>query len=105
MVRSEQGCTPLVSNKLGGGLLHWGSTDTGRYAGTGIPQGQVVGTTDREGGSPTDRPIQPKDILATVSCLLGIDHNRTTYQDAAGCSHTLLPSDDVIPEWIGSWCA
>jgi hypothetical protein len=46
-------------------------------AGAGVKRGCVVGQTDRTGGDVADRPISPKDLLATMYHLLGIDHHQT----------------------------
>ena len=46
----------------------------GTRAGGGAKRGHIVGATDKHGGDVVDRPISPKDLLATVYHLLGIDH-------------------------------
>ncbi len=85
----------------GGGRNHWGPAYCGTFAGAGVPKGQVVGSTDRQGGYPTARPIDPKDILATVYHLVGIDPYTTTYDDPLGQSRTLLPFGAIVPELLG----
>jgi hypothetical protein len=45
-------------------------------AGGGIRGGQVIGRTDAEGATVTDRPVSPLDFLATVCRVLGIDYNK-----------------------------
>jgi hypothetical protein len=52
-------------------------------AGGGIARGRVVGRTDRTGGDVLDTPISPKDVLATMYHLLGIDPH-TTIPDRQG---------------------
>ena len=81
-VMSEHGRTPRLNRSPGGGRDHWSQAYTCMFAGAGIPRGRVIGRTDGHGGTVTDRPISPKDILATVYHLLGIDphsllHDRT----------------------------
>jgi len=44
-------------------------------AGAGVPGGQVVGSTDREGGYVQDRPYTPDDYAATIYEKLGIDRS------------------------------
>jgi len=44
--------------------------------GGGIRGGQVVGRTDAEAASVTDRPVSTIDFMATVCNILGIDHNQ-----------------------------
>ena len=42
-------------------------------AGGGTARGKIVGATDKHAGDVADRPISPKDLLATMYHLLGID--------------------------------
>ena len=42
-------------------------------AGGGIQGGQVIGSTDKVGGAPKDRPVRPAEIVATVYHQLGIN--------------------------------
>ncbi len=44
--------------------------------GGGIRGGQVIGATDREGATVTERPVTTIDFMATVCTALGIDYNR-----------------------------
>jgi hypothetical protein len=44
--------------------------------GGGIKGGAVIGQTDKEGASVTDRPTTAQDFLATVCELMGIDHTK-----------------------------
>jgi arylsulfatase A-like enzyme len=73
LVLSEHGRTPKMNNAKGGGRDHWSQAYTQLFAGGGVARGRVVGRTDKIGGSVTERPVSPKDILATVYHLLGID--------------------------------
>jgi hypothetical protein len=43
-------------------------------SGGGMPMGQVIGATDRNGAEPADRRLDPHDVLATIYRHLGIDH-------------------------------
>lgn len=99
-VLSEHGRTPAVSNHAGGGREHWAGAYWGLFFGAGIRTGQVVGATDRQGAFPTSRPIDPKDVLATVYHLLGIDAAATTIPDRAGRPMHLLPHGAVVPELL-----
>lgn len=98
---SEHGRTPQVSAKPGGGREHWSGAYCGVFAGAGVPGGQVVGSTDKQGGYPTSRPLNPKDILATVYHLLGVEPHRTTTPDRLGRPMHLLPHGDVVDELLG----
>lgn len=70
----EFGRTPQV-NPLAG-RDHWPNSQCAVIAGAGVPGGQVVGATDRDGGMPTDRKIAPADLAATIYAKLGIDYDR-----------------------------
>jgi hypothetical protein len=97
---SEHGRTPKLSNKPGGGREHWGYAYCGLFAGAGVRRGTVLGATDRQGGYPVNRPINPKDVLATVYHLLGFDPQTTTTSDRLGRPTPLLPYGDVIAELL-----
>jgi uncharacterized protein (DUF1501 family) len=44
-------------------------------AGGGIRGGQVIGRTDTEAATVTDRPVSTIDFMATICTILGIDAN------------------------------
>jgi hypothetical protein len=100
VVLSDHGRTPRLNNAPGGGRDHWSLAYSLAFAGGGIARGKVVGATDREAGAPTDRPVSPKDILATMYHLLGIDpHARIP--DRSGSLIPIVPeSADVVPEML-----
>jgi hypothetical protein len=71
---SEHGRTPrLLEGREGGGRDHWSQAYSAIFAGGGIARGKVVGRSDAQGGEVADNPISPKDILATMYHLLGVD--------------------------------
>lgn len=94
---SEHGRTPKLSNGNGGGRDHWSLAYTSLLAGGGIARGRVVGKTDRHGGTVVDRPVSPKDILATLYHLLGID-THMMLAERTGRPVPLLPEGDLVPE-------
>jgi hypothetical protein len=65
-------------------------------AGGGTARGKIVGATDKQAGDVADRPISPKDLLATMYHLLGIDHH-TLIHDRQGRPLPLVEGH-VIPE-------
>jgi uncharacterized protein (DUF1501 family) len=75
IVMGEFGRTPKL-NTLGG-RDHWPRVFSVAMAGAGIPGGQVVGASDEVGESPSDRPVTPADLAATIYTLLGIDTHKT----------------------------
>ncbi len=94
---SEHGRTPKMQNVRGGGRDHWSQAYSALLAGGGIARGKVVGKTDKIAGTVVERPISPKDILATLYHLLGI-HQETALTDRTGKPVPLLAEGAVIPE-------
>ena len=66
----EFGRTPKIN--AAGGRDHWGHCFSIALAGAGTGGGRIVGASDRMGGYPATRPIEPKDLAATIFYLLGI---------------------------------
>ena len=95
VVLSEHGRTPKVSAAKGGGRDHWAQAYSAVFAGGGVARGRVVGKTDSIGGTVADRPVSPKDILATVYHLLGYDLE-TQLTDRAGRPVSIVPTGQVI---------
>jgi hypothetical protein len=96
MVISEHGRTPTLGNSPGGAREHWAGAYWGMFFGAGIKTGQVIGSTDREGGYPTSCPTDPKDILATMYHLLGFDPHQTTVPDRLNRPMHIIPHGDVV---------
>lgn len=70
---TEHGRTPRIVSANGGGRDHWSQAYCSLLAGGGASRGRTVGRTDAIAGTVVDTPISPKDILATMYHLLGID--------------------------------
>jgi hypothetical protein len=96
---SEHGRTPKLYNIKGGGRDHWSRAYCGLLAGAGVARGKVVGKTDKIAGDVIERPISPKDILATVYHLLGIDPE-TTLRDRTGRPLPLVSDGTVIADLL-----
>ncbi len=77
VVTTEFGRTPRINTM--DGRDHWPGAFSIVMAGGGVKTGQVIGATDKIGGSVTDRPTTPADMAATVLTILGIDPNTTVY--------------------------
>ena len=73
VVVSEHGRTPRLDNVEGGGRNHWPFAYGGLLAGAGFAQGHVIGQTDKIAGHVSDNPVSPKDVIATLYHVLGID--------------------------------
>lgn len=94
---SEHGRTPKLTYGNGGGRDHWSRAYSAVLAGGGIGRGRQVGKTDRIASDVVERPISPKDILATTYHLLGIDPE-TLLEDRLGRPMPLVPGAHVITE-------
>ena len=71
MVNGDMGRTPRVN--AAAGRDHWPQCGFCLFAGGGVKQGFVHGRSDRHGAYPTDSPVSPGDLCATVYQLLGLD--------------------------------
>lgn len=95
LVLSEHGRTPKLNSARGGGRDHWSQAYTALLAGGGVARGRVVGKTDKIGATVADRPVSPKDVLATTFHLLGYDLE-TTLTEKTGRPVPLVPDAQVI---------
>ena len=66
----EFGRTPKLN--AAGGRDHWPGVWSALLAGGGIRGGQVIGASDAHAAAPTDRPVTPQELLATMYHSLGI---------------------------------
>jgi len=58
-----------------GGRSHYGKCFCSVVAGGGFKGGRVIGKSDPKGMEITERPVHPKNLLASMCTLLGIDPN------------------------------
>ena len=66
----EFGRTPRINPTQG--REHWGPCYTALLSGGGVRGGQVYGRSDRIGAYPSDNPVSPEDLLATIYHAMGI---------------------------------
>src|SRR5205823_5776797 len=97
---SEHGRTPQLSTGRGGGRDHWSRCYSVLLAGGGVARGRVVGRSDKVASDPVDRRVSPKDILATIYHLMGIDP-KTMLADRQGRPMALIPDGEVVAEALG----
>jgi hypothetical protein len=88
LVWGEFGRTPIISPQVG--RDHWPRVAMALLAGGGMPNGQVIGSTDRLGGEADSRPVTFPEVFATLYRNLGIDVNTTTVTDNKGRPHYLV---------------
>jgi hypothetical protein len=65
------------------GRDHWGNAMFCLLGGGGVKGGRIVGSTDRLGERPKDRPLTPNDIHQTIYHVLGVDP-KTHFLDHSG---------------------
>ncbi len=94
---SEHGRTPKLASVQGGGRDHWSRCYSVVMAGGGVKRGCVLGKSDKIASDPLERRVSPKDILATIYHVLGIDPG-TTLTDQQGRPMPLAPEAEVISE-------
>jgi hypothetical protein len=94
----EFGRTPKVTHSNGCiGRDHWPSAMSALVAGGGIRGGQVIGATTSKAEYPTERPLKPQDLLATIYRHLQIDHQHA-FADFAGRPIPILSDGSPIHE-------
>lgn len=81
------------------GRDHWGNAMFCLMGGGGIKTGQVVGSTNRLGEVPQDRPIKPADIHHTMFHALGIDPH-VSFLNHSGRPIPALEPGEVIRELV-----
>ncbi|MDA1017302.1 MAG: DUF1501 domain-containing protein [Planctomycetota bacterium] len=93
----EFGRTPKINtNNRGPGRDHWGRCFSLTLGGGGVQTGRVIGSSDRFGGVPEDRPVSVPDFVATVYRALGLDPKAEFV--AQGRPLTMLPKGSVVDE-------
>ncbi len=88
VLTGEFGRTPRINGDAG--RDHWGPLCTLALAGGGLKMGQVIGESSAKAEVPKSTPIQPKDLMATIFHVLGIDPQQQ-YVDPSGRPTYLLP--------------
>ena len=85
MMMGEFGRTPVINNQAG--RHHWVNNMSMVVAGGDMPHGQVIGSSDKRGGSIHSGSVRPQDLAATTFHHLGI----------APDTHWIAPSGRPIP--------
>ena len=94
----EFGRTPRINKSAG--RDHWPQASCALLAGGGMRVGQVIGSTNRLGEVPQDRPVHYQDVFATLYRQLGIDVRTATIPDNSGRPQYLLDRREPIRELI-----
>ena len=94
----EFGRTPKINKD--GGRDHWPRVSSALMAGGGMRTGQAIGTTNRLGEEPKERPIHFQEVFATLYHNLGIDAATTQITDLNDRPHYLVDGYRPLPEVI-----
>ena len=94
----EMGRTPNATSAWGRG--HWSTLFPAVLAGGGVRGGIVYGRSDKHAAYPTDHPLSPEDLAATLFSSLGIDPE-TRVADAQGRPVPLVDGGRVLDEIFG----
>ena len=92
----EFGRTPRINRKAG--RDHWVPVGGGLIAGGGMQTGQVIGSTDRLGGFPKDRPVHFGEVFATLYRNLGLDPATMKLPDLSGRPQYIVDKHSPLPE-------
>ncbi len=98
VVWGEFGRTPRINKDAG--RDHWPRVSCCLLAGGGMRTGQVIGSTNRFGEEPDERPVHYRDVFATLYHNLGIDIKNTPVTDELARPHYLLDGSEPLPELI-----
>jgi hypothetical protein len=102
----EFGRTPRMNNGGNGGPAgsmgtpgrdHWGNAMSVLIGGGGIQGGRLIGSTNRLGEVPQDRPLMPGDLHHTLFRVLGVDPH-AHYPDLTGRPIVAVDHGAVIEE-------
>lgn len=94
----EFGRTPRINS--GAGRDHWPRAASVLLSGGGLPAGQVIGSTNRLGEQPKDRPIHFHEVFTTMYQHMGIDPRHTTLVDNNGRPQYLIEHNEGIRELV-----
>ncbi|MHC5542184.1 DUF1501 domain-containing protein, partial [Singulisphaera rosea] len=97
VVWGEFGRTPKINAQAG--RDHWPSVACALLAGGGMKTGQVIGSTNRLGEVPKDRPVTFQEVFATLYHNLGIDAS-TTIPNRFGRPNYLVDTFTPMPELV-----
>lgn len=92
-VVSEMGRTPKLNKN--GGRDHYPPAWTNFVCGGPIQGGQVIGSTDKIGAAPHDRPVSPPEVIASIYTAMGIDLETTMMPGPGGRPIRLIEAEPI----------
>ena len=99
VVWGDFGRSPKINKD--GGRDHWPRVSCALLAGGGMKTGQVIGSTNKFGEEPDERPVDYKDVMVTLYHNLGIDIVNTPIPDMTGRPNYLFAGREPLPELVG----
>jgi uncharacterized protein (DUF1501 family) len=75
----QKGVSTSGNNNDAQGRDHWPYCYTACLAGAGIKRGFVYGKSDKTGSGPLEKPVHPKELLASIYHSFGIDPQTLVY--------------------------
>jgi hypothetical protein len=100
LAMGEFGRTPIMGTQGStDGRNHWPVVMSMAAAGGGFRHGQVIGATEKDGGTIKQRPVTPGDLAATVYQHMGVPLD-ATYLDNSGRPRYVVDDGRPIAEWL-----
>ncbi|WP_309689131.1 DUF1501 domain-containing protein [Armatimonas sp.] len=99
VVWGDFGRSPKINKD--GGRDHWPRVSCALLAGGGMKTGQVIGSTNKFGEEPDERPVDYKEVMVTLYHNLGIDIVNTPIPDMTGRPNYLFAGREPLPELVG----
>jgi uncharacterized protein (DUF1501 family) len=94
----EFGRTPMMGTQGStDGRDHWPNVMSMAMAGGGLRHGQVIGSSDKEGGTVRERAIKPGDLAATIYRYFGVPLE-SQYVDGSGRPRGVIDQGTPITE-------
>jgi uncharacterized protein (DUF1501 family) len=98
LAMGEFGRTPHIGTQAStDGRDHWPVVMSMLMAGGGLRHGQVIGSTEADGGAIKTRPVTPGDLAATIYRHFGVPLD-AVYHDHGGRPRPILDHGEPMPE-------
>ncbi len=100
LAMGEFGRTPMMGTQGStDGRNHWAVVMSMAIAGGGLRHGQVIGSTEADGGYIKERPVTPGDLAATIYRHMGVPLD-ATYTDGTGRPRFIVEQGEPIRELL-----
>jgi hypothetical protein len=100
LAMGEFGRTPMMGTQGStDGRNHWPVVMSMAVAGGGMRHGQVIGATEKDGGTIKERPVTPGDLAATIYQHMGVPLD-ATYTETSGRPRYIVENGRPIRELL-----